>query len=83
MTATITIAGLDRPVTVHDDTVVRVVADAVAVYIQRGVDSTVRIPRPSPSRHVRRVLAVKASEVLAVDANGILLADPIRREVAA
>lgn len=75
MSATLTL--LDRPgsVTVHDDGVVRAVAGAVALYTRGEGDTAFRIRRSSPSRHLRRSVVFRASQVVALNANGVDLAD--------
>ncbi len=77
MTATLTIHGRhgDGPVTIHDEDTARVIAEAVAAYNRNEGDRQFRVRRPSPSRHIRRAVVFKASEVASLNANGVNLVD--------
>lgn len=76
MTATVTIDGRRLPLPVADPVKVREIADAVAVWTQRGVDAQLRVARPKPTPNARRVETVfRASQVAAISANGIDLTD--------
>ncbi len=75
MSATLTLQDRPGPVTIRDEGVVRAVAGAVTLFSRGGGDTQLRIRRPSPSRHVRRAVVFSASEVVAINADGVDLTD--------
>jgi hypothetical protein len=75
MTATLTLTDRPGTVTINDPTTVRQIAEAVAAHNRGEGDRQLRIPRPSPSQHIRRLIAFSASQVAALNADGIDLVD--------
>lgn len=75
MTATLTLHNRPGTVTVHDEGVVRAIAATVAYWTRTGHDTQFRVRRPSPSRHVRRTLVFRVSQVDSLNANGVDLTD--------
>lgn len=76
VSATITIATRHGgSVTVTDEAMIRAVVEAVVAFNRGEGDRQFRIRRPSPSQHIRKSTIFKASEVTAVNANGVDLLD--------
>lgn len=73
--ATLTRCGQPGTITIHDEGTVRAIAAAVARHTRGDGDTQFRVRRPSPSRHVRRSVVFKASEVESLNANGVDLTD--------
>ncbi len=75
MTATLTRFNKPGTVTIHDEGTVRAIAAAVTRHNRIGDDTQFRVRRPSPSRHLRRSVVFKASEVATLNADGVDLTD--------